>query len=244
MKKETKFKLLKFAALIGVVALFWILDIGGGAGRGAPLQEPRQTMDEPGRATPGRIAEPHVEPVRAAPAEATPVQATPARPEPATPVQAKPAQPAPIKPAPQTAAPATPAPKQNAPLRAAQARDDSAVRQTQPEETAYYGRDEVAAYIRRTGGKLPPNFITKDQARELGWQGGPLEPYAPGKAIGGDRFGNYDGKLPRGNYRECDIGTRGKPRGAKRLVFTTDGRNIYSPDDHYETFTKLGTVRQ
>jgi guanyl-specific ribonuclease Sa len=104
----------------------------------------------------------------------------------------------------------------------------------------YTGRDEVAAYVRRFGGALPRNFITKAQARALGWQGGPLEPFAPGKSIGGDRFGNYERRLPpSGRYKECDIDTRGRPRGVKRLVFTSDGRRIYYTQDHYGTFEEL-----
>ena len=103
----------------------------------------------------------------------------------------------------------------------------------------YTGRDEVAAYVRTFGGALPRNFITKKQARELGWKGGPLEPYAPGKSIGGDRFGNYERRLPNGSYRECDIDTRGRPRGAKRLVFTQGGKRIYYTHDHYTTFEEV-----
>ena len=103
----------------------------------------------------------------------------------------------------------------------------------------YTGRDEVAAYVRTFGGALPRNFITKKKARELGWKGGPLEPYAPGKSIGGDRFGNYERRLPSGAYRECDIDTRGRPRGAKRLVFTQDGKRIYYTHDHYSTFEEV-----
>ena len=53
----------------------------------------------------------------------------------------------------------------------------------------YCSKDEVAAYIRRFGGALPKNYITKTQARALGWRGGPLEPFAPGKSIGGDQIG-------------------------------------------------------
>ena len=101
----------------------------------------------------------------------------------------------------------------------------------------YTSKDDVARYIKQFG-TLPRNFITKSQARALGWRGGPLEPYAPGKSIGGDRFGNYERRLPPGSYRECDIDTRGKPRGAKRLVFTSD-RRIYYTDDHYKTFTEV-----
>ena len=106
----------------------------------------------------------------------------------------------------------------------------------------YTSRDDVAAYVRKFSGALPKNFITKAKARELGWQGGPLEPYAPGKSIGGDRFGNYERRLPLlkgGFYKECDIDTRGKPRGAKRLVFTSRGKRIYYTDDHYMSFKEV-----
>lgn len=117
---------------------------------------------------------------------------------------------------------------------------------TEPEETppaidengSYTTKEDVALYI-HTYGKLPSNFITKKQAEKLGWSGGSLEPYAPGKCIGGSHFGNYEGILPDGNYRECDIGTLGKKsRGAKRLIYSDDGR-IYYTSDHYKTFTQL-----
>ena len=101
----------------------------------------------------------------------------------------------------------------------------------------YTSKDDVARYIKQFGA-LPRNFITKSQARALGWRGGPLEPYAPGKSIGGDRFGNYERRLPPDSYRECDIDTRGKPRGAKRLVFTAK-RRIYYTEDHYKTFKEV-----
>lgn len=101
----------------------------------------------------------------------------------------------------------------------------------------YYDRENVARYIRAFG-TLPSNFITKQEARRLGWQGGPLEPYAPGKAIGGDYFGNYERKLPFGRYRECDIDTKGRPRGAKRIIYSDD-RRIYFTGDHYRTFQKI-----
>lgn len=101
----------------------------------------------------------------------------------------------------------------------------------------YYDRDRVAAYIRAFG-RLPGNYITKSEARRLGWQGGPLEPFAPGKAIGGDRFGNYEGRLPRGDWRECDIDTRGRPRGVRRLIYS-GRRDIYYTGDHYRTFRRI-----
>ena len=110
---------------------------------------------------------------------------------------------------------------------------------TLDENGSYTSKDDVALYL-YTYGKLPENFITKNDAKALGWEGGSLEPFAPGKCIGGDRFGNYEGILPKGkNYHECDIDTLGqKSRGAKRIVFSDDGY-IYYTDDHYESFTLL-----
>ena len=54
----------------------------------------------------------------------------------------------------------------------------------------YTSRDDVALYI-YTYGELPSNFMTKKDAKKLGWEGGSLEDYAPGMCIGGDYFGNY-----------------------------------------------------
>ena len=95
----------------------------------------------------------------------------------------------------------------------------------------------IADYI-FAHGCLPENFMTKKEARALGWSGGALEQYAPGMCIGGDYFGNREGILPKGKYRECDINTLGKKRGAERLIYSDDGR-IYYTGDHYNTFTLL-----
>lgn len=102
--------------------------------------------------------------------------------------------------------------------------------------------EAVAAYI-HTYGCLPDFYMTKNEARDLfGWDGGALDNLAPGRAIGGDRFGNYEGQLPEAPgryYTECDIGTIGNgSRGAKRIVFSNDGLIFYT-DDHYETFEML-----
>ena len=107
------------------------------------------------------------------------------------------------------------------------------------EDGSYTTKEDVALYI-HTYGKLPQNFITKKQARELGWGGGSLEPYAPGMCIGGDRFGNYEGLLPEGHsYTECDVNTLGaSSRGAERIIFSSDGL-IYYTGDHYASFTLL-----
>lgn len=119
---------------------------------------------------------------------------------------------------------------------------------TEAEETAldedgsYTSKEEVAAYIHEYG-HLPSNFITKKEAKKLGWVSseGNLGKVAPGMSIGGDYFGNYEGNLPEAkgrDYYECDIDTDGSYRGAKRIVFSNDGL-IYYTEDHYETFELL-----
>ncbi len=106
---------------------------------------------------------------------------------------------------------------------------------------SYTSKNDVAAYIHAYG-KLPGNFITKKKAQSLGWSGGSLEKYAPGKCIGGDYFGNYQNLLPKASgrkYYECDIDTLGKSsRGAKRIIYSNDGLIFYT-SDHYESFTQL-----
>lgn len=110
-----------------------------------------------------------------------------------------------------------------------------------PEDGVYTAKEDVALYIYLYG-RLPGNFITKKEAQNLGWPGGSLEPYAPGKCIGGSHFGNYEGLLPEAegrSYTECDIDTLGaKSRGAKRIVFSNDGL-IYYTENHYESFELL-----
>ena len=105
----------------------------------------------------------------------------------------------------------------------------------------YDDKDGVALYLHLYG-ELPPHFITKSEAQKLGWDSGEVEYYRKGAAIGGDRFGNYEGLLPKKKgrqYYECDIGTVGKKsRGAQRIIFSNDGL-VYYTDDHYESFTLL-----
>ena len=104
----------------------------------------------------------------------------------------------------------------------------------------YYDLDHVILYL-ETYGELPDNYVTKKAARALGWEGGSVQKYIEGAAIGGDRFSNYEGTLPdkKGRkYFECDIDTDGKgSRGPKRLVYSDDGLYFYT-EDHYDTFTE------
>ena len=92
-------------------------------------------------------------------------------------------------------------------------------------------------------GELPGNFITKDEAQELGWDSSrnTLSDVAPGKSIGGDRFGNYEGRLPKAKGRkffECDANYTGGKRGAERIVYSNDG-HVWYTKDHYETYEEL-----
>ncbi len=119
--------------------------------------------------------------------------------------------------------------------------DDGDAEEALPEDGTYTTKEDVALYIHLYG-VLPSNFITKKEAEQLGWEGGSLEPYAPGMCIGGNRFGNYEGLLPEAEgryYTECDIDTLGAgKRGAKRIVFSNDGL-IYYTENHYESFELL-----
>lgn len=110
------------------------------------------------------------------------------------------------------------------------------------EDGAYTGKDEVSLYLKKYG-HLPDNYITKRQAKELGWDSaqGNLWEVAPGKSIGGDYFGNYEGLLPEEegrDYFECDIDYEGGRRNAKRIVYSDDGLIFYT-EDHYESFEQL-----
>ena len=108
------------------------------------------------------------------------------------------------------------------------------------EDGWYYSPEDVALYL-HTYGKLPSNYLTKQQAESRGWDSsaGNLWDVAEGYCIGGDRFGNYEGKLPKNNgtYYECDVNYSGGFRGAERLIFTRDGQ-IWYTGDHYTTFQK------
>ena len=113
---------------------------------------------------------------------------------------------------------------------------------TVSEDGRYDSKEEVALYLHLYG-HLPGNYITTAEAEALGWTGGSVEKYAgEGAAIGGSRFGNYEGQLPDAKgrtWRECDIDTVGtSSRGAKRLVYSNDGL-IYYTEDHYESFVLL-----
>ena len=92
-------------------------------------------------------------------------------------------------------------------------------------------------------GELPENFITKKEAQALGWDSSKnyVGDVAPGKSIGGDRFGNYEGLLPEASgrqYYEADCYYEGAERNAHRIVYSNDGL-VYYTSDHYESFVEM-----
>lgn len=106
----------------------------------------------------------------------------------------------------------------------------------------YSSKEEVAAYLMEFE-CLPENYLTKNEAYDLGWDPdeGNLWDVAEGMSIGGDKFGNREGLLPKEKgrqYYECDIDYEGGYRNEKRIVYSNDGL-IYYTDDHYESFEEI-----
>lgn len=106
----------------------------------------------------------------------------------------------------------------------------------------YNDAQEVVDYIDLYG-ELPLNYLTKHEARDLGWisNEGNLWEVAPGQSIGGDYFGNFEELLPEANgreYQEADINYQGGYRDGERLVFSNDGLYFYT-EDHYESFEEI-----
>ncbi len=110
------------------------------------------------------------------------------------------------------------------------------------EDGEYTSTEDVALYL-NTFQKLPSNYITKNEARDLGWVSseGNLWEVTDNKSIGGDKFGNREGLLPKETgriYYECDVNYNGGFRGGERIVFSNDGLIFYT-DDHYNSFDQL-----
>ena len=112
------------------------------------------------------------------------------------------------------------------------------------EDGAYSDPESVALYLHLYG-HLPSNYITKNKAKERGWDSsaGNLGEVCHGMSIGGDRFGNYEKLLPEKKgrkYFECDVNydaERGY-RGRERIIYSNDGL-VYYTGDHYNSFELL-----
>ena len=116
---------------------------------------------------------------------------------------------------------------------------------TKQEAAASAAMDEaqrIADYIFEYG-RLPDNFIRKQEAERLGWDSrfNYLSDVAPGKSIGGDRFGNYEERLPvvpGRKYYEADCYYKSGKRNAYRIIYSNDG-HVWFTGDHYSTFVEL-----
>jgi hypothetical protein len=94
---------------------------------------------------------------------------------------------------------------------------------------------------------LPARFVTKSRARKLGWKPGEdlwANERLKGKSMGGDSFGNREGRLPQGkrSWREADLDYKGGRRGPKRIVYSDDGQRWITVD-HYKTFKEVPPCR-
>lgn len=99
--------------------------------------------------------------------------------------------------------------------------------------------NRVIAFVKENN-QLPDCYLTKSEAKGLGWipSKGNLCEVAPNKAIGGDRFGNREKKLPLGTtYYEADVNYHCGRRQSDRIVFTKEGE-VWLTKDHYQTFQK------
>ena len=107
------------------------------------------------------------------------------------------------------------------------------------EDGAYYSMEDVSEYLIEYK-KLPKNYLTKKEARDLGWEPreGNLWEVTDKGVIGGDFFGNFERQLPEGDYKEADVNYQGGRRGAERLVYDED-INVYYTKDHYKTFERI-----
>ncbi len=110
------------------------------------------------------------------------------------------------------------------------------------EDGSYTSPEDVAEYI-HIYEKLPDNYLTKQEARNSGWvsEEGNLWEVTEQMSIGGDRFGNREGLLPKADGRqwfECDVNYTGGYRGAERLVYSNDGLVFYTAN-HYESFEEI-----
>ena len=92
-------------------------------------------------------------------------------------------------------------------------------------------------------GRLPSNYITKQEAKDLGWirWQDNLDKVAPEKSIGGEIYRNRNGHLPQAPGRiwyEADINYDSGFRNTHRLLFSNDGL-IFAIYNHYMTFVQI-----
>lgn len=110
------------------------------------------------------------------------------------------------------------------------------------EDGIYTEKQDVAVYL-HTYGHLPSNYITLQEAKDLGYRESEdnLGEIAKDKAIGGDVYENTDGMFPKEEgrtYRQCDVNVKDGKRGEERLIYSNDGLIFYS-GDLFETYEQV-----
>ena len=109
-----------------------------------------------------------------------------------------------------------------------------------------YAFAQVTTFLQQRG-RLPDCYMTKAQARDLGWKssGRTIDDIDPDGAVGGDTFGNREGLLPTrpaNSYAVADLDYVEGYRGAARIVYdrrrTGEGA-IWITVDHYDSFTAV-----
>ncbi len=114
------------------------------------------------------------------------------------------------------------------------------------QEESYFSHEKVALYLYAFD-ELPPNYLRKQEADDLGWipSEGNLWDVTDQGMIGGDYFGNREGLLPDESgrsYFSADVNYNPEEnagrRGAERLVYSNDGLIFYT-DDHYDSYEQL-----
>lgn len=103
------------------------------------------------------------------------------------------------------------------------------------------GLDGADWVIKHTG-RLPVNYISKEEAVQYGWRPGKcLSSFAPDKIITGGRYFNDDGHLPSAEGRiwyEADINYISGKRNSQRILWSNDGLML-ATYDHYKSFYEV-----
>ena len=92
-------------------------------------------------------------------------------------------------------------------------------------------------------GKLPPYYISKEDAAKCGWNAKlcNLHTVSPGKMLAKGEYANRNGHLPIAAGRtwyEADINYIRGWRNDQRILYSSDGL-IFVTYDHYQTFIEI-----
>lgn len=108
--------------------------------------------------------------------------------------------------------------------------------------TATVDKENGADYQLYYYNKLPDEYITKNEAKNYGWnEKKKLRTILPGRIMVGDVYSNKNGKLPDAPGRiwyEADINYVGFKRSAHRIVYSNDGL-MFVTYDHYFSFYEI-----